>query len=882
MPLGMVVPCHSAGGPVIRSRALLATFSAICCLLPATPALARTGPNLVTTSVSAPPGVVQRGFGLAVTDAVRNAGGAGATASVVSHFLSRDTRRGSDLALTGTRRVPALRAGATSTGTSWVAVPPSTAVGRYHVLSCADGAGTVHESSEADNCKASTATVSIVAAKTLTCPGCTTEDRIAKAVKLHVVDPGTAVVYRVFDAFGDPRLPQALRGQDAGVFDTSISGLLAGMIASLPPADRALLTPYLIPPYHQDSWWDLARGPNVAARTKSASVAGRVLRCGDGKMLIHDWDFFQGNGVRVWFQLNEAGDAAKARAVRDAIDGVISNKLDGLFGIGHKPLPDGGSTKACRGGTDDLDISLVDLGGDRGNTFPYADCGVSPVYIYLERSLSSGQMLASAAHEYMHAIQHTYAPAKGCGDVQWLGDATATWVIDFVFGTGPIGAPQFEQQFAPHFLDHPKTPLEDLAGKHEYGAYLLPFFLVRSLNSPGIVPTIWNAIQTTGSLDAIDGAVPGKLQKQWRLFVADNWNRDAVDEYKVWDSLQAGADAETGLHPQPIGLGGNATNVLGLDTDLAHLTARYKWFDFNDPKVRQVVFVRDPNSLGDPSASVTAVTTLRNGSTKVEDWTAKDNAVFCRDKSTEDLDTLALIFGNGHTDVPLPDDGSLLVLRNLCLPMYYKVLSASFTEHTTGSQGHDPQLCSSGVSGDTTFSGTLSSPVFDPSFRIALQPGPFSNGLFGQIAPRVPAHWHYIVNGCNFPPPDFTEKPCSTNFDVVPQPSGTWPIGPSISNASLTATDVTLQWTVSNPSIGFVNGNDANCNVGDFSNSIPSSSTVQTLPLSTFLQKTPFTLHFQNSGHWTQDSLGHPATLDMTWSYTMQVQRVDENGDPLP
>ena len=74
-----------------------------------------------------------------------------------------------------------------------------------------------------------------------------------------------------------------------------------------------------------------------------------------------------GNGVRVWWQLDQTGDATKARAVRDALDGVISNKLDGLFGVGHQPLPDGGSTKLCRGGSDDLDISLVDLGGDKGD-----------------------------------------------------------------------------------------------------------------------------------------------------------------------------------------------------------------------------------------------------------------------------------------------------------------------------------------------------------------------------------------------------------------------------------------------------------------------------------------------------------------------------------
>jgi hypothetical protein len=42
------------------------------------------------------------------------------------------------------------------------------------------------------------------------------------------------------------------------------------------------------------------------------------------------------------------------------------------------------------------------------------------------------------------------------------------------------------------------------------------------------------------------------------------------------------------------------------------------------------------------------------------------------------------------------------------------------------------------------------------------------------------------------------------------------------------------------------------------------------------------TLYVQGSQHRDSDSLGHAATLDETWSYALQVQRVDENGDPLP
>jgi hypothetical protein len=116
-------------------------------------------PDLVEVSVSNPPATVRRKASFSVTDTVRNEGTGAAGASTTSYFLSVDAvRNGGDRLLTGGRAVPALAAGAQSTGTVSVKVPNSMALGTYFLLACADETHVVAETSDANNCVASTTT----------------------------------------------------------------------------------------------------------------------------------------------------------------------------------------------------------------------------------------------------------------------------------------------------------------------------------------------------------------------------------------------------------------------------------------------------------------------------------------------------------------------------------------------------------------------------------------------------------------------------------------------------------------------------------------------------------------------------------------------------
>ncbi len=97
-----------------------------------------------------------------VTDTTKNQGNASSSASTTRYYLSTTTSKtSSSTLLTGTRSVPALAAGASSSGTVTVKVPNGTARTTYYVVACADDTSSVTESSESNNCLVSSNRVTI-------------------------------------------------------------------------------------------------------------------------------------------------------------------------------------------------------------------------------------------------------------------------------------------------------------------------------------------------------------------------------------------------------------------------------------------------------------------------------------------------------------------------------------------------------------------------------------------------------------------------------------------------------------------------------------------------------------------------------------------------
>ncbi|MBI3994818.1 MAG: S8 family serine peptidase [Nitrospirae bacterium] len=119
-------------------------------------------PDLVETTVTNPPRRAKLGRSFSVTDTAQNQGTAASESSTIRYYLSLDTIKGeTDKLLTGSRAIPGLAVGATSTGTATVTVPSTTALGTYYLLACTDDTLVVSESSETNNCIASATTVRI-------------------------------------------------------------------------------------------------------------------------------------------------------------------------------------------------------------------------------------------------------------------------------------------------------------------------------------------------------------------------------------------------------------------------------------------------------------------------------------------------------------------------------------------------------------------------------------------------------------------------------------------------------------------------------------------------------------------------------------------------
>ncbi|PYM14561.1 MAG: hypothetical protein DMD81_17580 [Candidatus Rokuibacteriota bacterium] len=123
------------------------------------------GVDLMATAVSNSPMLVAPGASFSVSDTVKNNGLGTAGGSTTRYYLSADQQKSAgDVLLGGTRSVPSLGAGQTSSGSATVTIPAAVPSGTYYLLGCADDLNAVTETNETNNCLASATTVQVAAA----------------------------------------------------------------------------------------------------------------------------------------------------------------------------------------------------------------------------------------------------------------------------------------------------------------------------------------------------------------------------------------------------------------------------------------------------------------------------------------------------------------------------------------------------------------------------------------------------------------------------------------------------------------------------------------------------------------------------------------------
>jgi len=121
------------------------------------------GPDLTESAVSTQPQLTGAGATITLTDTANNVGAGSAAASFTQYYFSpliSKTANGARL-LAGSRSVPALAPGTSSTGSASVTVPPDMATGMFYLLACADDTNLVPETNESNNCAAASGRIPV-------------------------------------------------------------------------------------------------------------------------------------------------------------------------------------------------------------------------------------------------------------------------------------------------------------------------------------------------------------------------------------------------------------------------------------------------------------------------------------------------------------------------------------------------------------------------------------------------------------------------------------------------------------------------------------------------------------------------------------------------
>ena len=479
----------------------------------------------------------------------------------------------------------------------------------------------------------------------------------------------TALIDKVFAAFGDCRLPAEFAGNAEPPIDSDINSQLIARFSALSADGKETLRPFLLAPGVHGSWVELPTN----------CVNQNLGKVGIDLTPTVDWEVLEteNNKATVRYQKRFPEDASRAATIKQALD-FAWTKLTAFFGTG--PKSDEGAAFGDQGdGRLDIYLSPIEDAKKRateGGAFHPADCSDSTGYISINTAMDDSALddRLRVAHELTHAI---VAHFKGnlCteGDYLWLDEATATWGEHYVYSE------LFTRRGAAQFLADPSLPLETWGNYHQYGAYLFLFYLETVRGQPALIRQFWENASESDSLVNIDGVLSslGGLKEVWPNFVLYNWNRDPVDDYHRLDPLPTPfsyAAAETTGTKVDSDLRSAETRT-GNQAPLRHLSAQY--FDLQ-PFIGgpSMLFLNgwtyevDKRIVEFPGADRSALTyvftpldaakkkdTIRvqalvkvNGQWQkgAQDWTNKPSATYCRDKQSDRIDEAVVIVSNSE------------------------------------------------------------------------------------------------------------------------------------------------------------------------------------------------------------------------------------------
>jgi hypothetical protein len=194
-----------------------------------------------------------------------------------------------------------------------------------------------------------------------------------------------------------------------------------------------------------------------------------------------------------------------------------------------------------------------------------------------------------------------------------------------------------------------RDPQESLADA-DYDGWVFPYAMAQ-LHGAGTIASIYAQTERQRDvLHAIDAGLPGGLARAWPEFARTAWNQDPVEpNFAQWDNFgQRPEEDGHEIGTQRVDVGPSGHTDLEVPLGLDPLTRVYRHVKFG-PSVTEITV--DKPSF--PSVNVQAILKLRDGTTRIEDW-SRQQRVFCPRTPGQRPDELLLVVSNTSLTQPSP------------------------------------------------------------------------------------------------------------------------------------------------------------------------------------------------------------------------------------
>lgn len=439
---------------------------------------------------------------------------------------------------------------------------------------------------------------------------------INQAVLAGQLTDEQGLIHQVQAVVGDPALPARYLGNDAGLDGSTVLAEVVAKFATLTPATQAQLQPYLLPPSAPGSWF--AQQEANAAGIEETHQEWDTVATANGK-------------VKVWYRTATASHGARAIAIARAIDQKVWPALTELM---REPLPDCGATCHTGGGDSRIDIYLTNV--RRSYTQPFTCCDGSSGFAVMRADASFPYI----ARALMYIIQYSY-PIDSITEYRWLMHASAQYAMHYVYPAAnedpDYPARHQEHAKAGDFLYRTLYPLETVDDGHEFGAYLLFYWI----DDPSTLPSVWEAATNPDSLAVINEQLYNGFQEMWPKFAVDNWNREPVDYYKRNDDLAIGPETIEDFEM-------NEAGIEEFVIDIPHLTSYYFRFTFPNRSLKRITVFNPIAGAGDPTGALWAIMKIDGTWRAPQDWSDRSYEIFCRDEPNQNLEELIIVLANSE------------------------------------------------------------------------------------------------------------------------------------------------------------------------------------------------------------------------------------------